>query len=882
VVLLALLIGVENAHGQTAFNSRLNDTTLVTSGSLLSNTPSGVLPFTPQMRQQDVGSISVAMTNLGSVGDSRVGYDHCDFRPALGAVFPKWRYTTWTGYNLWLGGVKAGDTLVSTAYDWGLFGGVQEIWPAPPPEGLIEERTTRPELNRGRYCARLVHDPAAKSEQDLISVATDTITDGEFTGHNPIDGRKHKPLGIRLTTRSYAWSYDYAQEFVIIEHTVTNIGYRTEARTDSSDRINDLLIGLYFDSFVAHWNPALHPPSPYASERESYSGIMIGRLLTGSILGHPHLPDTLNMIWIAEHDGDPKGGVFDYYSLTEAFGLRVLSPYPSQVTFAFNWATDYQLQDHAWWGPTRRGSKVKFTGSDLGWPRTDRGAYQLMSSGEIDYPVVETAINHESAGWYPPPPQAVDIADGDRPEGLFSFGPYDLDYGDSITFAIAIVGGENFHTDPTHFERTFDPSDPKPYMDGLDFSDLIRNSQQAAWLYDSPGVDTDNDGYRGEFMLSGLDTIWYRGDGVPDFAGPPPPPPPPMIITTREGQVTIRFNGRRSETDLDPYSHRVDFEGYRVYMSRTGRLEGYAMLAQRDLINYARFAWNRNTQKWEMKTPPYALDSLKRLYDSECLVRYGHPFHPDSFGVKLVEKAFLHEVLDEKDPSRLDTFFYAFDRYEANLVADDQVLAQTVEAGYEVTGVIRKVYPESIITDTFYREDGTVYLPYYEYEYVAKDLNVAEPIFFAVTAFDHGDPASALAPLESSPTANTQDIWPINSAEVIKTERPKPGVYPNPYRMSDYYNTQGWENPRGLEPDPERARKVTFFNVPDTCVVSIWSIDGDLVRRLEHRENPSSSDASVVIWNLITRNTQAVKTGIYLYSIESRFGVDTGKLVIIK
>jgi hypothetical protein len=65
-------------------------------------------------------------------------------------------------------------------------------------------------------------------------------------------------------------------------------------------------------------------------------------------------------------------------------------------------------------------------------------------------------------------------------------------------------------------------------------------------------------------------------------------------------------------------------------------------------------------------------------------------------------------------------------------------------------------------------------------------------------------------------------------------------------------------------------------------VVSIWSIDGDLVRRLEHREPPSSSEVSVVIWNLITRNTQAVKTGIYLYSIESRFGVDTGKLVIIK
>jgi hypothetical protein len=110
----------------------------------------------------------------------------------------------------------------------------------------------------------------------------------------------------------------------------------------------------------------------------------------------------------------------------------------------------------------------------------------------------------------------------------------------------------------------------------------------------------------------------------------------------------------------------------------------------------------------------------------------------------------------------------------------------------------------------------------------------------------------------------------------------QPGVYPNPYRIIDQYNASGWENPRGLEPDAERARKVTFYNVPDTCAVSIWSIDGDLVRRLEHQSHPASSDASVVVWDLITRNTQAVKTGIYIWTIESRFGTDIGKLVIIK
>ena len=40
--------------------------------------------------------------------------------------------------------------------------------------------------------------------------------------------------------------------------------------------------------------------------------------------------------------------------------------------------------------------------------------------------------------------------------------------------------------------------------------------------------------------------------------------------------------------------------------------------------------------------------------------------------------------------------------------------------------------------------------------------------------------------------------------------------------------------------------------------------------------------ATVVRWDLITRNTQAVKTGIYIWSVESRFGTDVGKLVILK
>ena len=144
-------------------------------------------------------------------------------------------------------------------------------------------------------------------------------------------------------------------------------------------------------------------------------------------------------------------------------------------------------------------------------------------------------------------------------------------------------------------------------------------------------------------------------------------------------------------------------------------------------------------------------------------------------------------------------------------------------------------------------------------------------MFFAVTAFDFGNPAVSLDPSESSPMASAEEVWPINSAEVVNSERPKPGVYPNPYRIFDDYNAAGWENPRGLEPDPERARKVTFYQRARYLYGFHLVIDGDLVRRLEHlahiRRAPTPR---LCVWNLITRNTQAVKTGIYIWS--SRVG----------
>lgn len=835
-----------------------------------------------QQRLQEIGRISVSWNNSSEIGWRIVfvGSQICDPSTLISGIeFPKGSNARWNGVDLWFGGVKAGDTLVSVVNDLVRvspddYEEVLELFPAPPPEGVFTERTTRISYMRGPACSDIHFDSKAISEHDLISVATDTVVDPSFTQINPFDQRIHEPLGLRIEMKRYAWSHDYAEDFVLVECHVKNVGFRTRERPDSEDQVKGLMIGIVVEGVVADFL------IQNAGSGRQFNDILWDLLEATPLAGRPHLYEPMNLVWVADNDGDPLNGQFDDRSVTSVFGMRLLSPTLRPAEHSFNWWT--QGTDRLEWGPIRTGSKVEFANEDRGKPQTDRGKYQLMSNGEIDYPVSESAITHSTSGWETPSPDGIAIADGTSGAAMLSFGPYDLNLGDTVSFALAILGGEDFHTNPLHFTSTFDPLRPQHFMDGLDFSDLLQNARWAAWLYDTPGLDTDGDGFRGDFHVDELDTVWYAGDGVPDFSGPPPPPAPHLTVTTRAGKARVRFNGRNSELSLDPFFNRRDFEGYRVYVSRTGTEHDWRMIAQRDLLNYARYTWVAKRDRWELLDPPFALAELKSMYDSLTVDRYGHTFEPDSFATADVDDALLEVGFDPQHPASIDSLYRYFGPYESNAWPDDRGLSSADSAGLSVTGIVRKLFPETDTSDVFVREDGTEYSPYYEYEVAVEGLHVAEPVFISVTTFDNGDPASNFKPLESKQDANRIEVWPINSSQVVNSERPKPGVYPNPYRLIDDYYSNNWENRKGSEPDRERARQVTFYNVPDTCTLSIWSLDGDLVKKLQHVSDPSSSEATVVRWDLITRNTQAVKTGIYIWSIESRFGTDVGKLVIIK
>jgi hypothetical protein len=139
-------------------------------------------------------------------------------------------------------------------------------------------------------------------------------------------------------------------------------------------------------------------------------------------------------------------------------------------------------------------------------------------------------------------------------------------------------------------------------------------------------------------------------------------------------------------------------------------------------------------------------------------------------------------------------------------------------------------------------------------------------------------------------------------------------VFPNPYKISfegpsgkqTTYFDEGFEAPQkkavGGSLD-EQDRRIWFINLPPDATIKIFTLDGDLVREINHCDaeflptgSPGQepicdeSDAlttdysSRAYWDLITRNTQAAVSGIYIWRVDSQTSgrSQVGKLVVIK
>ena len=835
-----------------------------------------------------IGKIGLTVSNQGHFGVGFAGeaVDPFSGGDAPSCTFP---YPGQCSYlfagSFWVGAVVGRDTLVSVGADG--WHGTLELWPDREPRGEIIHRTL---LNPA--------DTDAISEQDFIAIYSDTLADPQRVTIDPFDGRPHKPLGIEVSQRSYAWSYSYAEDFVLFDYSIKNIGRR---------ELNNVYMGFYVDGDVQ-----------ISQGGQGYADDICGFKRDIPSVQGCGFKDTINIAYIADNDGRESNAFpcpFTSTSLTSVTGMRVVRTPSDSLKLSFNWWISNGAASRDF-GPRRMGTPddpFRNFGGFLGTPEGDKNKYYVMRHGEFDYDQLFSAVNQTSEGWLPPGDQAADFADGFDTRYLLSFGPFDISPGEVLPVSFAYVAGEDFHTQCYAFRDLFDPYSPWTFYNQLNFEDLGKNAIWASWIYDNPGVDTDGDKRKGKYRICAFDslevidtiqidslitettyvytkadTMYYEGDGVPDFRGAAPPPAPslwimneyddtvrsriyPVVTESNMGELKIQWNGLHSETEKDMFSNQVDFEGYRLWLSLSPSRSDYVLLSSYDIEDYNKWIWNDGRLLWELKDPPFYLDSLQKLYGEDG------QFNPLDHG-----RDYPFEWKDS-------VFYFAKQDWN--------------QSNYRDTSEIHKIYPDQPYPSTLNPDTARVHFPeeltpdgafkYFEYEYILRNLLPSKLYYVAVTAFDYGSPASGLSSLETSPTRNFVAEYAQISNSVVEDSGLNVTVYPNPYRADANYVGLGFEGRNYVDSIfggkiiqqegmlDDRIRSIHFINLPHKCTIRIYSIDGDLIRQIEHDYPKDSPRSMHERWDMISRNTQAVVSGIYYYSIESEFGSQIGKIVII-
>ncbi|MCX6639908.1 MAG: hypothetical protein NTW14_05425 [bacterium] len=182
-----------------------------------------------------------------------------------------------------------------------------------------------------------------------------------------------------------------------------------------------------------------------------------------------------------------------------------------------------------------------------------------------------------------------------------------------------------------------------------------------------------------------------------------------------------------------------------------------------------------------------------------------------------------------------------------------------------------------------------------EYQYAFVDSGVlngwpssAGGLYYAITAYDRGNPQNNLPSLESAQLENRTYAYPGTPA--VASNDSRVGVYPNPYRVS-----AAWDGPGPTQ------RMIWFQFLPSRAEIRIYTLSGDLVDTIDHdAASYNGSDVGRIgsgsygsktafsggehAWDLLNKNYQEIATGLYLYTVEdlSTGTIKTGTFMVIK
>ena len=316
------------------------------------------------------------------------------------------------------------------------------------------------------------------------------------------------------------------------------------------------------------------------------------------------------------------------------------------------------------------------------------------------------------------------------------------------------------------------------------------------------------------------------------YQGFTPPTRPTVHGTGELGSVRIYWNDD-AEYSTDVVTGYSDFEGYKIYKSSDG---GETWGGPDDMIY--------NTDGIFVGWRPYAQfdlsaeeDSLhcvyENSYDCDPELSRGHPVSgkdPYFPWFSLGEDTGFEMIrLEEPFTSGDNTYQYMY---------EDKNIVNGIEYTYSVVAYDMGVEPPF---ETSYIDLGNG-----QYETIV-DTNYSNPNKWA-------DP-EGYASLENSKGTTILDR---NFIQVYPGVSPRADlnnvkVVPNPYMAGSIYN------------ESEHMRRIRFTNLNRSCIVSIYTLSGELVSVVKHHDENSGN----AFWDLRTVNNQEAGPGLYLYHIKS-------------
>ncbi len=144
-----------------------------------------------------------------------------------------------------------------------------------------------------------------------------------------------------------------------------------------------------------------------------------------------------------------------------------------------------------------------------------------------------------------------------------------------------------------------------------------------------------------------------------------------------------------------------------------------------------------------------------------------------------------------------------------------------------------------------------------KWKYTDNVVQVGVGYFYAVTSVDS--------------KGNESGMTNRNSRVLVTTRQPAENalnvsVFPNPFRLVSGLPTAGEES------------SIVFTNLPAVCTIRIYTVNGELVRTMEHNNINSGEE----VWDQLSDARQKTAAGLYLYTVDSEVGTAKGTLLLIK